>query len=444
MSTPPSLKGPSTLIQRMLPIRAIGQGEMATAGLASMVLRAMLLLAKFVFILALARYTSPATVGLYALLVTVVTIAIYVIGLEIHTFTTREIVSDDIDGRGAEHVQNHLRTILGTFLVSVPVVFAFSLYLGIAGKFSFPLLTAILLCECLGQELGRYLLVMMRPVTSNLLQFLRGAAWMPVPLAMLLTKGPSFTIDMILWSWLAGAAVACGFGFWMIRKYLNQWRRYRLKWLGEAVISARHYFVVALLTQIQYYSDRFIVQRAMGEGTVGVYSFYQSFANTMMAFVQTGVVSILLPRLLRAAQNGDHALERNILKSMLIWSMTLALGISSALAFGMPLLLGELHKEVYASALPAFYILLLGNVLLIAVIVVHYGIYARRRDADLMRVALGVIPLGLAVNIAVIPQFGILGASITFATTAFLELAIKLLLLRRVHRQERAPCRQPH
>lgn len=426
-------------LRRLLPNGGIGRGGMAAAGATSMVLRALLLLGKFAFIVALARYTDPATVGLYALLVTIVTIAIYVIGLEIHTFTTREIVSHDEDGRGAEHIQSHLLTVAGTFLFALPVIYGFGVFLGIVGKFDFVLLAAILLCECLGQELGRYLMVMMRPVASNLLQFIRGAAWMPIPLVALLTTAPAHTIDTILWSWLAGAGAACAFGLWMIRRFLIGWQRYRLTWLGEAFLSARHYFVVALLTQAQYYSDRFIVQRTMGESSVGVYSFYQSFANTMMAFVQTGVIAVLLPRLLRAAKQDDRVVERDTLKAMLTWSMTLALAISGVLAGGMPFLLGQIQKAAYAGALPAFYILLLGNLLLIAGIVVHYGLYARRRDADLMRVSLGIIPLGLLTNIVVIPHFGILGASVTFATTALLELAIKMLLLRGLSQKTDAP-----
>jgi O-antigen/teichoic acid export membrane protein len=414
----------------------IGGRATVTAGGASLVLRALLLLGKFFFIVALARYTTPATVGLYVLLVTIVTIAIYIIGLELHTFTTREIVSDDVDGRGAEHIQSHLATVGGTYVLSLPVIYVFGLFLGIAGKFNFLLLAGILFCECLGQELGRYLMVMMRPVASNLLQLMRGAAWMPVPLAILMATAPPHSVDTILWAWLSGAGIACAFGLSMIRRYLLSPRRYRLKWLGEAFLSARHYFIVAVLTQVQYYSDRFIVQRAMGETSVGIYSFYQSFANTMMAFVQTGVIAVLLPRLLRAAKQDDRVVESQTLKAMAIWSMSLAFAISFVLAVGMPFLLDQVSKAAYAPALPAFYVLLLGNLLLIAGIIVHYGLYARRRDASLMRVALGIIPLGLVINIVTIPRFGLLGASMTFTVTALLELAIKWIMLVRMKERE--------
>ena len=409
----------------------IGRGHALTAGAISMVLRAVLLVGKFAFMVVLAGYTSPSTLGVYALLVTIVTIAIYIIGLEIHTFTAREIVSEDAAGRGAIHIQSHFITVAMIFLVAVPVVWWFTGWLGIAGKFSFALLTAIILCESFGQELGRYLMVLSRPVASNILQFLRGAAWMPAPILLLMLGGRAHAMDIILWAWLVGTIAACLFGFWHIRQYFRTRGRYRMAWLTEAFLSARHYLVVALLTQVQYYSDRFIIQRSLGEGVVGVYSFYQSFANTMVAFVQTGVVSVLLPQLLLAAKRDDVVAERKTRATMMAWAMALAVGISVTLGAGMPVLLGQLHKDAYAGSLSDFYILLVGNVILVAGLVVHLALYARRRDVDLMRVSLAFVPLGLVINIVVVPIFGITGAACTFALTALLEFVVKSRILMR-------------
>lgn len=409
----------------------VGQRGAATAGAVSIALRGLLLFGKFLFIVVLARYTDAATLGIYALLVTIVTIAIYVIGLEIHTFTAREIVSDHMDGRGALHIQSHLVTVAGVFVLAVPITWWFTTWLDIAGKFSFALLAAIILGESFGQELGRYLMVLSRPVASNVLQFIRGAAWMPVPIAILLVNGPHQAINVVLGGWLIGTIGACIFGFWQMRSYLATLGRYRTAWFFQALISARHYLVVALLTQVQYYSDRFIIQRVLGESTVGVYSFYQSFANTMVAFVQTGVISVMMPRLLLAAKRDERTIERGVRRSIMSYAMALAVGVSLLLAIGMPFLLRWLKKDGYDSALSVFYILLVGNAILIAGLVVHLSLYARRRDAELMRVALIVVPIGLVANIVVVPAYGIVGAACTFLLVALLDLLIKARLLLR-------------
>lgn len=406
----------------------------AAAGLISIGLRALLLLAKFAFIVMLAKSTDASTVGIYALLVTTVSIAICVIGLEIHTFTGREIVSDEGDGSGAGHIQSHFLTLGVMFVSALPVLFGFILWLDLLGKFNFALFATIVLLEAAGQELGRYLLMLSRPVASNFLQFLRGAAWMPVPTAFLLIKDRPEAIEIILWSWLGGLSVACVFGLWHIRAYLVP-RRLRLNWIADAFLSARHYFAVALLTQVQFYADRFVVQYFLGEASVGVLSFYQSFANTMVGFVQTGVISVMLPALLLAAKRGERANENRIRRSMLRWALSLALAISIALAFGMPFLLSQMGKTVYMPALPVFYVLLLGNLTLVCGVVVHLTLYARRRDSELMRASLVVVPIGVAATIVAVPIFGIWGAAIVFCLVSVCDLVAKLWLLRRSNAQ---------
>lgn len=422
------------LSRRLAALKDAGSAQgrqTALAGLISIGLRALVLLGKFAFIVALAKYTDTATVGIYALLVTTVSVAIYVIGLEIHTYTGREIVSDRADGKGAVHVQSHLLTVTAVFLIALPFIWGFTTWLGLGGRFSFLLFGIIVLLEVFGQELGRYLIMLSRPVAHNILQFIRASAWMPVPVALMVSGDGGIGIDTILWSWLGGSLAACLFGFWHVRAFLAPLHPFRLDWLGKAFLSARHYFAVALLSQVQYYSDRFVVQYFMGENAVGVLSFYQSFANTMVAFVHTGVISVMLPRLLLAAKHGDFGAEARVRRSMFGWGVALAAGISVALAIGMPFLMQQMDKAAYLPALPLFYILLFGNLLLVVGVVVHMSLYARRKDAQLMRVSLVVVPLGLLVNTAVVPIYGIFGAATVFCLVSLLDLGAKSWLLRR-------------
>lgn len=407
------------------------RGHAAGAGLISIGLRALLLFGKFAFIVVLAKYTDTSTVGIYALLVTIVSITIYMSGLELHTFTGRELASEGGGRRGGVHIQNHLTTVVVAYVITLPIVWVFTVWLDIDGKFAFPLLSAIILFEIFGQELGRYLLMLSRPIASNVLQFLRGAAWMPIPITLFLVQDSTGAIEKVLWSWLAGSVTACMFGFWSIRGFLVPLHRFSLDWLAEAFRSSRHYFAVALLTQVQYYSDRFVVQYFMGEQHVGVLSFYQSFANTMIAFVQTGVVSIMLPRLVLAAHRDDLAAERSTRRSMFLWGGALAAGISVSLGIGMPFLLEQMNKAAYFPALPVFYILLLGNLVLVGGTVVHLSLYARRRDAELMRIALFVVPIGLMMNMVAVPLFGIAGAAVVFCAIAIMDLSAKVWTLRR-------------
>lgn len=400
----------------------------AIAGMLSMVLRGLLLVAKFGFIVALAKWTTPQTLGIYALIVTIITIAIYLIGLELHTFTAREIVSGNSPADKAIHIQSHLFVVFCTYAMVLPLTFISLIWLEIFQYFHFFLFGVVLLLEILCQELGRYLLILSRPVASNALQFIRGAAWMPFAIFLTLND-KSQAIDYILVCWVMGGAVAATFGLWNIREYLFPLVRFRLAWLREASHSARHYFVVALLTQVQIYADRFIIQRVMGEAQVGILSFYQSFAGTMVAFVQTGVISVMLPRLMAAAASTNVVEERKIRAQMFKWAIFLAVSISAALVLFMPALLTQLDKSAYSTALPIFYILLFGNVVLVVSLVVHLSLYARRKDIQLMQISLVIIPLGVIANVIAVPIYGLASAVTIFCIVSVLDLTAKYWLL---------------
>jgi O-antigen/teichoic acid export membrane protein len=405
-----------------------GSRNTAIAGMLSMILRAFLLLGKFGFVVALAKWTSPETLGIYALIVTIVTISIYLIGLELHTFTAREIVSGNSHGERSLHIQSHLFVVFCTYALVLPLTLISLIWLEIFQYVHFLLFGLVLLFEILCQELGRYLLILSRPIASNALQFIRGAAWMPFAVFLLL-QDIAQPIDIVLTCWVAGGVVAGLFGLWHIREFLFPLVRFRLSWLKEASLSARHYFVVALLTQVQIYSDRFIIQRVMGEAQVGILSFYQSFAGTMVAFVQTGVISVMLPRLMAAAASRDHAAEKVIRFQMFKWAVLLAIAICAGLALFMPLLLDQLGKSAYSAALPIFYVLLFGNLILVVSLVVHLSLYARRQDAQLMRTSLIIVPIGLAANIYTAPIFGLPGVVGIFCLVTLLDLMAKCWLL---------------
>lgn len=419
---------------RRLDAPALGRGSdqpanLRLSGAASMVLRAMLLAGKFLFMVALAKWTTPATVGVYALILTVITVLVYLIGVELHSYTTREIVICEDRGEQACHFQSHLRVVLLMYALALPIAWATFAWLGIGGQFTFWLFALVLLGEALCQELGRYLIVLSRPVASNLLQLLRSAAWMPAAVALIIwrpaTAGPT-TIDTILVCWAAGCAAAVALGLWHVRGLLWPLQPFGLDWGRQAFGSARHYFAVAMLTQVQSYADRFIVQFNLGEAQVGLLSFYQSFANTPLSFVQTGVVAILLPQLLFAVRNADAAESARIRRKMWQGSLGLALFIAGALAIAMPVMLDQLHRPEYAAVLPIFYGLLVGNLLMIAGLVPHFQLYAERQDALLMRIALFTTPFGVLANLFMVPWVGLPGAVGVFVTTSAIQLIAKL------------------
>lgn len=405
------------------------------AGSVSVLLRGLMLAGKFLFMLALARYTTPATVGVYALVVTVVTMLVYLVGAELHAYTTREVVNPEKGSERDLHIQNHGRFVLVGCLLSLPLAWLVLDWLNIRQQLSMILLALVLLGEVLCQELGRYLLVFGRPVTGHLLQLIRGAAWMPLAIALLYSQESVSAINSILVSWGTGCALASLFGLWHMRSFLRVRQQFSWPWVREAFKGSRHYFAVAILTHVQAYADRFIVQLQLGESQVGLLTFYQSFANTTQAFVQTGVISILMPKLLLSTQRHDWVEARSTARHMLFISLGIATAISLALLIGMPLVLRLVSHPEYEALFGVFPWLLLGNLIVIAGLIPHLRLYALHQDSMLMRIFLFVVPLGVLANLLLVPRFGAEGAIVVFVGTALLQTCIKFYFANKVSSQ---------
>ncbi|XHS02439.1 hypothetical protein ACFB49_40570 [Sphingomonas sp. DBB INV C78] len=382
---------------------------------------------------ALAKWTSPATVGVYALIMTVATLLVCLIGLELHSYTTREIVSCDDRGEQAYHLQSHFRIVLLMYGLSLPFAFCIFIWTGIGGHFSFALFALVLLGEALCQELGRYLIILSKLIASRFLQLLRSAMWMPAAVLLIAqpNTGGSSPINSVLICWAIGTIVAAAFGLWHIRKLISPLQPFNAGWGRQAFGITRNYFAVALLAQAQGYADRFIIQFTLGEAQVGLLSFYQSFANTLLAFVQTGVVAFLLPRLLQAVRQADDASATAIRRRMWLEAIALALALSLGLIIAMPLALDQLHRPEYAAVLPIFYALLFGNLLIIAGLVPHFQLYAERRDALLMRISVITTLFAILGNLVAVPMFGLPGVVTVFMVTAAVQLALKVFFARR-------------
>ncbi|MBK6850096.1 MAG: hypothetical protein IPG93_00385 [Burkholderiales bacterium] len=402
------------------------------ASAASVGMRSLLLAGKFLFIAALARYTTPATVGVYSISVAVATIFLYILGAEIHTYTARELVnSSDVNARSL-HIQNHAKFLVFGFVSSVPFVWIVLFWFDIDQHLSLLAFAFVLLGELFCQEIGRYLLILSKPVAGNFLQLVRGAGWMPVAVWLISAASGVGAVNIVLWCWALGCIAATAFGLWHLREYFVVQSCFSLLWFFTAFKSARRYFLVVLLAQTQSYADRLIVQQQLGEHHVGLLAFFQSFASTAPGFVQAGVFSILMPRLLKAARDQDAVTAVTVKRQMTQAAFGVTAIISLGLWVGMPFLLNIIGRNEYAEMLAIFPWLLVGNFFLVASQIQHLQLYAYHCDRLLMWISIAIVPLGVLANIVLIRRFELAGVVAVFVGTSLLQYVVKMFAVRRV------------
>ena len=368
------------------------------------------------FLLGLLHYATPAVVGTFSLLASIETVSIYFAGLEFNTFTARRYTKAPTPRRLRMLMRAH------TFLVAftaptTALVGGFAtvvLKMALSGPV-IALFAVALLMGCILQETGRYLILNNRPVSSILLSVLRTAAWQPAALLLiLLHKDP---ILAIVCCWAIVVTGAATWSIWTMRNELRSRTRFHLSYLRAGLWKARTYYGISALSALQGNLERFVLQLFLGPASVGVFSYFQTLANTMPSLIQAAILNLSLPQLLtkfgrKTPDRWDY--RRKVAKR----SMLAGLGVGAAIcAIAVPLTT-IVSKHDYQSGLWMLPILLVGQVLLVWTQVSHLALYAAHRDSVLLGFAALALAASAVLNLSLISLLGVAGATVAPVLTA--------------------------
>lgn len=168
----------------------------------NLAMRGMTLLAKFLLIFFLARFLEPHELGLYGLLVAAIGYAIYLLGLDFYTYTTRELIKHDrVLWGGMLKSQGALMLVL--YCIVLPLLLlvfvAEKLPWWAAGWFF-----ALLVLEHLNQEASRLLIAISDPLFASVALFLRQGAWVLFLVPVMYAAPELRSLTGVLLAWTAG------------------------------------------------------------------------------------------------------------------------------------------------------------------------------------------------------------------------------------------------
>src|SRR5690348_12420456 len=365
--------------------RRDGIGVMALqASAANLVLRGVTLGSKFLLLFVLARYFTPADVGVYGLVAGSVAITIYVLGMDYYVFNTRELLARTggeraalIRDQGVFHVLVYAIVLPALLLLFGARVLPWHLALWFY---------AIVVLEHLSQEVYRLLIVLSRPVVANLVLFVRAGAW-AIPLAMLAVVRVEWRhVEWVLGAWAFGATISIAIAARALSEM--NWHgalNTAVDWTGmrRTFVGALPFLFGSLSLRGIEYSDRFFIERFAGVSSVGVYTFYFSLANVVQTFVVASVIQLLYPQAVSAYQDGDAVGYGHTMRRMAAG----AVGMSVAGALLVAIVANPVLRAVrpiYAAHLSALWLLLGSAVISVVAMVPSYALYVRRRDGTML------------------------------------------------------------
>ena len=182
----------------------------------------------------------------------------------------------------------------------------------------------------------------------------------------------------------------------------------------------------AILGLAIFNSDLIFLRLLKDARTAGMYA----AAYTLISFLlNLGVAygNSLLPVLAREGATSDPSRQRSLFDHAMIQVLTVALPVGAGgflLAGG---LMGLVFGPEFAASVPALQVLIWSIVVAWVRNVVQMGLIARDRQSFVLRTSMWSAAANLALNLALIPRFGMIGAAVATLATETLRTVVALV-----------------
>ncbi len=356
-------------------------------------MRATTLVCRFLLIFFIAKFMSPAEVGLYGLMTATITYSLYFVGLDFYTFTTRELTNHDRCIWGSL-LKNQMVLSLGLYCVVLPllvILFTSDLLPWYVAKWFFLLLVLEHIC----QELTRFFVAASEQLASSIVLFLRHGAWAIVVVALMMFDEGSRNLDTVFGAWILSCLFAIAFSLIKFKTIgITGWMsKIDRAWIWRGVKVAVPFLIATLALRGVFTIDRYWVQVIGGLELVGAYVLFVGVANTLMAFLDAGVFSFAYPGMIAAYKNKNPREYRRKMREMLILTLLFSTLFSVISLVLLPYLLMWLGKGVYLENDVIFYWLLLASILNALGMIMHYALYSQKRDRYIIQSHLFALPV---------------------------------------------------
>ena len=352
--------------------------------LLNLALRLSTLGTRLVFVLVLARFLDPAQVGYYGLFTSAVGYALYVVGMDYYTFSTREVLRVPPEQRGAV-LKGQAALSGGLYVLALPLALVLLAQTNWQGTLLW-WFAPILILEHINQELSRLLVALSRQLSASWVLFLRQGSWAIVSVILLAISPESRSLDLIFALWaLAGlaAAVLGGLTLWSLE--ISGWRA-PIDWgmIRRGVAVSLGFLVSTLALRGVQTLDRYWLEALGGLEVVAAYVLFTGVAGALMVFLDAGVFAFAYPDLIRFGLAGKRQEARRLLRRTLAQTLVISAAFAALSWALLPYLLGWIGNPVYAAQIGLFPWVLTATILNALGLIPHYGLYARNVDKPII------------------------------------------------------------
>ncbi len=393
----------------------------------NLIIRGSTMVGKFILIYLLADTLTVEQNGIWGIFATSISLSLYVVGLDLYTYSTRRILDYPIAER-SPMLRDQMVFYLISYAVLFPILAMLFVFDVIEWRFAI-FLYAILVFEHLAQESYRTFVVFSRPILANIILFLRSGVWTYL-LILLWALGfdEVKNLKAVYVFWLGGGVAAFILTLIFLSKFkFNAVRHIPINWgwIRQGIKVSALFFIGTVGYKIIEFADRYFIDFYHGKEEVGVYTFYASMCNMVETFVHTSVIILFSPKLIESFHRSNFAYRKthakfakNVVLNTLIVSVVLLLVMIP--------LLRQIESQEYIRAYPTFIVLVLAKVALNFSLVFHYILYVRKNDFPIIKATVLAAIINILLNFILIPPMGVMGAALATLASFIIILLMKM------------------
>ncbi|KXO00635.1 hypothetical protein LS48_04395 [Aequorivita aquimaris] len=369
---------------------------------------------KFLIFTYLSKYFDESVYGVYSLLSTTVTIAIFVLGFDFYNYAIRDILLKPND-RASKVATSFIfyGIIYVAFIIVGYLIFDQVDYLA---QYT-TLIIFIGISEHLNQEIYRLLLAFKKVLVANWFLFLRVAGWTIWVLFQIVILKKTISLEYILFTWLLfNGAILLVTLLWFNQSIRNHIAKIRFKkhWLTTGLKVSLIFYTATLALKVIEYSNRYIVEGVLDEASAGIFSFYSNISMVIGIYISTVVVSYELPDLIESSTN--HTFESKLLRFKNLLIRHSAVAFLAVIILIYPILLWQ-GKDSFAQYWPLIILLNAATFLMNVSLIYHSYLYIKHQEKKLLQIVLISSVINVISTFLFSYLFGIIGAGIAFLIT---------------------------
>lgn len=339
---------------------------------------------RFLFVFFIARFVGPTLLGTYGIFTATVGYALYFVGLDFYTYSTREMLKEKKTEWG-RFLKSQLILSLLLYAIFIP---------SIGSLFSFNVLPrelmawffVILILEHVNQELGRLLVAISEQLLASLALFLRQGIWAILVVALMAANAETRTLNYVFAAWAISGFFAAILAMYRLKHLgISGWHHtVDWVWIIKGIKICIPLLCATLAIRGLSTLDRYWLQAIGGTEVVGAYVLFLGMASTMMAFLDAGVFAYGYPILIRTYQKEDSICFRKELRKMLRQTFIFSALFSAASLSILPFLLKWIGNSFYIQNHAIYPWLLLATFVNALGMIPHYGLYAQGKDRPII------------------------------------------------------------